>query len=355
VSRSSTHGPSTRLVLLVMLFFGVVTAAAGVGVVRDATVGQEGWVVTEGRVVDHIEGTSSKGGMTYAPVVEYQDAAGTIHQVTSGVTSPTRDGIGTPLEVAYDPGNPGDARVVGGIAGVVWMLVAGVGLMISGFAIITLLGTRGSPSRRTATGPDAGRTIEHDAATDPRTGRVAFRRPGGRLQTIVSLGGGVLFLTVAQLGLMPGAIPSVMFHGFGALMIAAAILAFVREGRPVVEIGPAGVWLPGVGARAWSEFSDIRLETFTRPGRAHIAYRRLGFVPRDPAIVASQPRLERILSWIALLQYRVALSHAQPVEFAPLGVSASDLGEDQFDQLLAAVAAEVPLGVPAGEALRSQA
>jgi hypothetical protein len=335
VSRSSASRTPPRLLMLLLSVVGVLTAGLGISVVREETTTPQGWVVVEGSVIDHVVSLSSKGGTAYAAVVEFRAPDGSIREVVSSVAGPTMDGIGTPMQVAYNPANPGEARVVGGLADIIWIAVTAFGLLLVGFANLALGGRGGAAGRAPGDGSDR---------RHPATGRIAFHTPGGRLQVVLPIAGGAAFVGASQAGFMPDGLGSLMFMLLGVLVIALGILGLVRGNHPVIEVGASGVWLPGVGARAWGEFSDVRLETFSVGGRQPRVYRRLGFVPRDPAIVASQPVTERISAWIRLLQYRVALSGSTPMAFAPLGVAESDLGNGLFDELLEAVAAEVPLG-----------
>ena len=84
---------------------------------------------------------------------------------------------------------------------------------------------------------------------------------------------------------------------FGIYLVLGGVVAVRRGLDPTaIEVGADGVWLPGLGLRPWSEFSDVRLETYRGPaggsgrrrGVTRVAtYQRLGFVPRDPALAGA--------------------------------------------------------------------
>ena len=184
---------------------------------------------------------------------------------------------------------------------------------------------------------------------------------GGRLvQTILPLGGaaGFFVFTMFLLGQpAPMFLFAVMPAFFGALMFVGGVAAFVRGDDPTaIEVGPDGVWLPGLGWRHWADFHDVRVEHATGPSGSRVAiYRRLGFVPLDPTPAERLPFAERLASTMVTGFYRFtsALMGNRPVHFAPFGVQEVEIGSERFDRLLALVEARVAVGReverPAGE------
>ena len=69
-------------------------------------------VPAEGVVVDFRTSRGSEGGTTYRPVVSFQTHEGEAHQFTDAVsTNPPGFSIGDPVPIAYDPANPGRAKI----------------------------------------------------------------------------------------------------------------------------------------------------------------------------------------------------------------------------------------------------
>ena len=190
------------------------------------------------------------------------------------------------------------------------------------------------------------------------TGRLRFERSrGGALfQLLGPWAGGVLFLAFGAYLLtrgLPDALFSVLAFVFAALMLAGGVVA-TRRGldRRIIEVGADGAWLPGLGEQPWAAFAEIRVELFSGPaggsgqgpGRV-VTYRRLGFVPSDPALAAARGAAAGLVDRISAVF--LAISSATrghgPLARAPYGVLEQELGRDRFDQLVGAVAAHHPV------------
>lgn len=83
----------------------------------------DSWVRVEGKVVDSKMKRGSKS-TTYSSIVEYT-VDGTAYRVTSNMGSSSMPSIGSAEEVAYNPSNIADAKVVSdGAPGVFWLFPA---------------------------------------------------------------------------------------------------------------------------------------------------------------------------------------------------------------------------------------
>jgi hypothetical protein len=352
MARTTNEPP--RLLLWVFLAIGVAVSVLGLTVIRDATSTPNGWVVVQGRVVD-MRVSRTGDGTTYVPVAEYTDAAGAIHRVASSISSSGRPTIGEAIEVAYDPLSPSDSRVIGGVAGSFWLIVSGFGLFFAAIPAVLLFAGRGGGGSRSPT--------EGVISRDPVTGRETFARGRGQviLQMVLPLVGGLLFLGgaafIVTLG-FPTALASIVFVFFGMYMLIGGISALRHGFDPrVIEVGRDGVWFPFLGRRAWTDFSDVRLETYSGPSARGSAdpgdgtirvgrYRRLGFVPQDPELAGRRPWAERLSTSMGLGYYKLAarLTGIEPPALAPYGVTELEIGSVPFERLMAAVEAHRRVG-----------
>jgi len=336
-----------------LVVVGLLVAVFGLTVVRSLAATPEGWTVVQGRIVDFRE-RSDEDGSIYAPVVEYRDAAGAAHRVVSAVSSSFRDPLGTAISVAYDPADPAQGRVVGGMTAIFWVIAVLFGLFFAFVPGVILLGSLG---RRSGDGPTDGYVV-HDDATD----RERFERAGSQvvLQLVLPIVGGLGFLGfgVWLFGQgFPLLLGSLVFGYFGVYMLLGGAAALRRGFDPTLtEVGRDGVWLPGLGRRPWSDFSDIRLESYAGPAGSPsrrrsrtipvATYRRLGFVPGDLSLAAARPLLERLATGMGMLPYRLfmPLVGIRAPDLAPFGVQEHELGHDAFERLLAAVGAYRQVG-----------
>lgn len=135
-----------------------------------------------GTVVELLR-TETVDGPIFRPVVEFVDAEGEAHRFERSVEvgQAAVPPIGRQWSVAYDPGDPSDARVVGVTfwLGPVVLGLGAIGATLVAAAVVSAL-RRGSRHRR------AGGDLEE--AGTPSPGRVEFRRvesdfgPDGRLR-----------------------------------------------------------------------------------------------------------------------------------------------------------------------------
>ncbi|HEY4483282.1 MAG TPA: DUF3592 domain-containing protein [Candidatus Paceibacterota bacterium] len=102
-----------------LFLFGSMFTAVGLFAIGSTKV-DPSWTKVQGTVVDAEERRSSKGGTTYAAVVEYTEGEET-NNVTSSFSSSFYPNVGETREVAYNPVQPGQAKVVEGL-GASWFL-----------------------------------------------------------------------------------------------------------------------------------------------------------------------------------------------------------------------------------------
>ena len=114
-----------------LFIFGAIFTTAGLFGIK-STIIDSGWTKVSGTVVGAEPRSSSKGGTTYAAVVEYKVGNQT-NQVTSGFSSSFSPNIGESKEVAYNPARPDNAKIVEGM-GASWFLyifpVVGIGCIL---------------------------------------------------------------------------------------------------------------------------------------------------------------------------------------------------------------------------------
>lgn len=127
-ARRSKFGVSS---LLFFLLFGGFWLAI-IAPLALATRVDSGWERVSGKVIE-VRTSTNDDGTTYSPVVEYY-VDSSRHVITSSVSTGSAPQIGGSQEVAYDPENPFDAKVVQG-SGLSWI----IGLFVAvGVIMITI-------------------------------------------------------------------------------------------------------------------------------------------------------------------------------------------------------------------------
>lgn len=117
--------------LVFMMLFGAVFAGVGYVAINSMRV-DPGWTRVSGKVVDRVSSTSD-GSTTYAAVVGYS-VNGEEYRATSGISSSFGPSVGDARDVAYNPSQPSQAKVVegAGTAGWLWIFpVIGVGMLLA--------------------------------------------------------------------------------------------------------------------------------------------------------------------------------------------------------------------------------
>ena len=326
---------------LLCIVVGLVLLSAAAWMVRGPQVPDD-WPRTSGRVVDWVASRDADG-TTWASVIEYRDVGGSPHRLTSSTSSSFREGAGATHRIAYDRGDPARARVLDDVPWYMPVVFLGAGVLSLGLGLGLLVG----PWLRAR-----GRWPSFDlrrVVTDPSTGRTTFHR--SRVAALAQLVAPWPFAAMmGTLGLLAGPPIGLLGLFFAVVLVLAGVAAWHRGlDTREVEVGPDGVWLPGLGSRAWTDFREIRVE---RQGRyesvaldGSTGPRRLGFVPRDPLLAEGRPGSERAAWAMASGFGRLvsALGAGPWDDPAPFGVEASALGAAGFTRLVEAVAAEVPV------------
>lgn len=180
-----------------------------------------------------------------------------------------------------------------------------------------------------------------------------FRRSGlqAAMDGCAAPVGAVLFLGMAVLGLT-GVLGSDLFmrlfigagFGFFGLLMAVGAFATWQRGNDsrVIEVGPAGAWLPGMGQLPWAEIAEVRLGTMRGAGGGDapvtVGYRRLGFVPRDPAIrpgASAAAGSAMVRAYFALVRRIAPQVRLGTDDDAPFSAGEPELSRARFDRLLA--------------------
>jgi hypothetical protein len=173
-------------VLLAFVALGVGLLVGGAFTYRSTRAFLSTAVPAEGTVVAYAESRSSKGELTYYPVVAFtpRDGSKVEFQASSGGSS--RGPVGERVAVLYDPRNPHRAEVHSFLA--LWLLcvlLLGLGLVFAGTGVVLLLAfgrrgwglSRAEAERLRATGRRLTTTFQ-DAIVDRSTevnGRSPYR------------------------------------------------------------------------------------------------------------------------------------------------------------------------------------
>ena len=121
-------GSLAILVVAGLVFLGVSAAFYG-----DVNI-DKNWERIEGSVVSNTSSTAGDGTVTYVPTVSYV-VKGTPYMITSKVGSSSEKSVGSSAQVAYNPSQPEDAKIVLGSGSKALLAVTsavGVGLLVAG-------------------------------------------------------------------------------------------------------------------------------------------------------------------------------------------------------------------------------
>lgn len=304
------------------------------------------------------EGENDDGDTTYSYHVGYEfadPATGGTFRGSSEIGELRYLGLrdGDAIEVSFLASDPAENRL--GTPEPQLLLPATIaifgGLSVVASPLVLVSSLRERRARRMAIAPGS------TAGDDSRRVDIFTRSPAKAADGPLAIGFGVGFLTLAAFGVsqaasMPSLLVLTLFGtvvGIGA--ITAGITALRRGlGLRLAEVGPDGLWLPGLGRVAWADLDEVRIEE-TRANRRRVegaqeatsprpASRRLGVVPRDPAFLLRRPdSLGRLLGrgffgFLNMLRRDVRL--VTESDQAPYGIAASEL-DQSFDALVASV------------------
>lgn len=202
----------------------------------------------------------------------------------------------------------------------------------------------GHDASRREDGPSADRPsiiIRRSAAK--KAGNEAF----GCIGAIAFLAAGLAFAGQVSSGpFAGGAVIAIIGFGFFGLFMALATVASLGRGGDsrLIEVTPAGLWLPGMGFLPWSEIEDVRLEEVrgiaNSDSGATRGYRQLGVQPRDRSL---KPDLATRLTWLFFRGFTQFLRRQEPQirlggrDLAPFMLSEMEATPAQFDVALAVV------------------
>ncbi len=128
---------------IVALFFGgvfLLLLVAGVGTALESQSIVDNYVRVEGVVAEVDQSAAGGGDLEFTAIIRYTTRDGDAYQFRSSVTSNSRPGRDTPIDVLYDPSNPQDA--IEDTFAALWMLpavmmaIGTVGLFIVGFVVV---------------------------------------------------------------------------------------------------------------------------------------------------------------------------------------------------------------------------
>lgn len=168
---------------------GLALTAVGIGLLNSAIDKRNNYITVTGVVIDLVENRDSDG-VTYAPVIEYEDPTGDVHVFRSGLSRSPAPSIGDPIGVLINPDDYGDATERSAWLQFVFPGMAlGFGLIIMLVTTIVFVKARQNGTRDTSSGssstietvfsPPSHRTMAEYRGTEPRgpdeNGRFEFR------------------------------------------------------------------------------------------------------------------------------------------------------------------------------------
>ena len=118
---------------LVMIVIGVLVV--GLGLYMRPVV-PDGWATAEGTVTSFRQQTDSEGDVSYTSVVQYTTQSGESRTIVNdfAFSGPGGEQLGDRVQVTYNPQDPAQARIIGGVTGWLWYIPLVIG------AIFLLLG-----------------------------------------------------------------------------------------------------------------------------------------------------------------------------------------------------------------------
>lgn len=124
--------------LAILLIGGVIFALMGYVAVKDTHVDST-WQRISGQIVDASVSSSGHGTTDYFPVVKYS-VGSQDYRVTGNLGSSIYPTLGAQKQVAYNPSQPSQARVVESITATLWLwLFAAIGMVAIVFGIISFI------------------------------------------------------------------------------------------------------------------------------------------------------------------------------------------------------------------------
>jgi hypothetical protein len=123
--------------LLFMLIFGGIFTSVGWVIMADLNISPD-WKRATGTIVEVVRKSSStRHGPSYAPIVEYK-VEGQSYRVASSISSTSYPTIGKTKQVAYNPQNPEEAKVIDKI-GMIFLLFPVIGILVIVMAVYAFI------------------------------------------------------------------------------------------------------------------------------------------------------------------------------------------------------------------------
>ena len=123
---------------LVVIVIGLVVV--GLGVYMRPVV-PEGWATAEGTVTSFRQQTDSEGDVAYTSVVTYTTQSGESRTIVNdfAFSGLGGDQLGDRTQVTYNPQNPDQARIIGGVTSWMWYIPLAIGALFLLIGAIVLL------------------------------------------------------------------------------------------------------------------------------------------------------------------------------------------------------------------------
>jgi hypothetical protein len=96
-----------------------------------------GWATAQGTVVNLRPQTDSEGDVSYTTIVQFMTESGEQRNIEQdfAFSGPGGDQLGDTLTVTYNPADPSQARIIGGIAGWLWYIPLAIGAVFLLFGV----------------------------------------------------------------------------------------------------------------------------------------------------------------------------------------------------------------------------
>jgi hypothetical protein len=378
----------------VPIWFGLIFGGVGIvamvltfaGYLNAARLAEEG-VRARGTVVQLYTTPGEHGDEYWVGYTFTDPGSGRSYRDSSPVSRTAYDAtrLGDPIDVTYLPSDPG-SHVAGkpDANPMVLLMAEGIGLLFAAVGAVlvwTSIRARRAGARATAGRPAAAETPGAGTPADASTtaaelARVrvdVFTRSRMRvLYTALAPFIGLGSIVVGGWSLTHAAdLEWLFFGGLAAFLGSLFLLIGVNQvskglGRRMLEVGPDGIWLRGLGRLPWSDVGEVRLEEAHRVPAVAVAgaeadgrrtgegtvtrvvdptYTRVGIVPGDPELASRDPwgLLGTVTAAMrgAVASMRPAADGPDPVAPAPYGIASYEI-EQPLEQVVASLRRFIP-------------
>lgn len=179
IQREKFGGPS----LIFFTLFGILFVIPGIFALLSSQI-DESWTRVQGEIVD-VSSKISDGSRMYTPIVEYV-VDGQSYRVSSNSSSSISPTMGAKREVAYNPTNPNEAKLVEGIGIKLLLLIFPVvGITIVIIALYSFV-TSKKRSNEIEKLKQTGNKLQGVLVEIQSPGRTSTRRGGSSYQLVVA-------------------------------------------------------------------------------------------------------------------------------------------------------------------------